>query len=635
MCGVLGWIDPSLNDGAAAMRMVEPALATLAERGPDDARLEWGPGWILGHTRLAIIDLSRRSGQPMTDGRGLWLVYNGEIYNFRELRSELEGLGCRFHSSGDAEVLLQSLRQWGLECLPRLRGMFAFALLDTTRRELVMARDRFGVKPLAYDVHGQGIRFASDLRALRSLPDGRRDIDAESAYLYMALGYIPAPHTISRGVRKVKPGHYVRVRWSNSGVEDVREVRYWSINSVQADGDAAHMSADAEHEFEARAFEAVRYRLISDVPLGTFLSGGIDSTLVTACSRELEPDAELATFTMGFDDPAHDESPFARAIARELKTSHHEFRLSTQDIQEGWSRLWHAYDEPFADSSALPTLMLSRFAASSVKVALTGDGGDETGCGYDWHQALDRFETALKGTGPNAVDRIAGFRLRHHIPSGRPLDRVHLWSILRTGLSDERLGLLPLADPLNQQPLSEYFREWSRELDPAVDCFTWAGQLDLLTYVPDDLMVKSDRASMSVGLELREPLLDHDLTKWFLRAPVSARIDRESGRTKLPSRRFLARRIPTSLFEELPKHGFTAPLPAWLSGPLAEPLSEALERLGSGRLDPVVLPSGCTSWRDTDPILNDEGKTFLWRVMCFSEWLRNNSSPMDDGPRSR
>jgi asparagine synthase (glutamine-hydrolysing) len=280
--------------------------------------------------------------------------------------------------------------------------------------------------------------------------------------------------------------------------------------------------------------------------------------------------------------------------------------------------------------------MLSRFAASHVKVALTGDGGDETGCGYDWHQNLCRFDAALAGAAPNDAARMARFRDRHRIPPARPIDRAGLWSILRTGLSDEVLGLLPLVDPRGHKPLSEYFREWSGQLDPTSDCFTWSGQMDLLTYLPDDLMVKSDRASMSVGLELREPLLDHNLTAWLLHAPASVRFDGETGKTKLPSRRFLASRLPTSLFD-LPKHGFTAPLPLWLSGPLAESLNEALERLASGRLEPVVLPAGCKSWRDCDPLLKDEEMTFLWRVMCFSEWHRQQHSETHDRhlPRQR
>ena len=626
MCGVLGWIDPALIDREAAIRMARPALSVLRDRGPDDQRLEWGPGWILGHTRLAIIDLSRRSSQPMTDGHGLWLVYNGEIYNFRELRAELEAKGCMFTSDGDAEVLLQALRHWGLGCLERLRGMFAFALLDMNRRELVLARDRYGVKPLAYEIQGAGIRFASDLRALRSLPKASREINSESAYLYMALGYIPAPHTIHQNVRKVKPGHCVRVRWSDAGVNDVREVPYWSIRASHDNGHRPDcVSEDVLGEYERHVAEAVRCRLISDVPVGTLLSGGIDSTLVTSFGRELS-DFPVPAFTMGFDDPGFDEAPFARAIANELGGGHHEFQMTDSDVEDVWNQMWTAYDEPFADSSAIPTLLLSNHVASSVKVALTGDGGDETGCGYQWHQALNRLDPfgAVCGEGmtDSRTERMAGFRKWHRIPEQRAIDRAGLWSALRTGLSDEMLGILPLADPLTNQPLSEYFRDWSRDLSDVEDCFTWAAKMDLLTYLPDDLMVKADRASMSVGLELRSPLLDHELTAWLLRSPVSARFDHERSVTKLLSRRSLEHRLSATHFDR-PKQGFTPPLPKWLAGPLAAQMADALERLRNGRLDPIVLPRGCDSWRDCDPALRDRNIDFLWRIISFSEWSRH------------
>ena len=625
MCGILGWIDPALIDREAAIRMAEPALSGLRSRGPDDQRLEWGPGWILGHTRLAIIDLSRRSSQPMTDGRGLWLVYNGEIYNFRELRAELEAKGCQFVSDGDAEVLLQALRHWGLSCLERLRGMFAFALVDVERREIVLARDRYGVKPLAYEIRGRGIRFASDLRALRSLPNASREVDSESAYLYMALGYIPAPHTIHRGVRKVKPGHYVRIRWSDGGVDDVRELPYWSARALRDNGHSADsIKGDLLGEFEQRVADAVRCRLISDVPVGTLLSGGIDSTLVTSFSRKLSR-FPVPAFTMGFDDAGFDEAPFARAIAKELGGNHHEFQLTDSDLDGVWNQMWTAYDEPFADSSAIPMLFLSKRVASSVKVALTGDGGDETGCGYEWHEALNRldpFGTDRGGMPDSREERMARFRGRHRIPEQRTIDRAGIWSTLRSGLSDEMLGVLPLADPLTYKPLSDYFREWSRDLADVEDCFSWAGAMDLLTYVPDDLMVKADRASMSVGLELRSPLLDHDLTAWLLRSPVSARFDQQRRVTKVLLRRSLESRVSATLLDR-PKQGFTPPVQQWLAGPLAGQMADTLERLESGCLDPIVLPRGCISWRDCDPVLLDGNIDFLWRIISFSEWSKH------------
>jgi asparagine synthase (glutamine-hydrolysing) len=623
MCGVLGWIDPALTDRDTASRMAAAALSALRNRGPDDQRIEWGPGWVLGHTRLAIIDLSQRSSQPMTDGQGLWLVYNGEIYNFRALRAELEAKGHRFVSEGDAEVLLHAFKQWGVACLERLRGMFAFAIVDVARQEIVLARDRYGVKPLAYEIQGDGIRFASDLRALRSLPNASRDIDAESAYLFLTLGYIPAPHTIHRGVRKVKPGHYVRARWFSKGVSHVEERAYWSIGALHHDVAHHAMDGDLLPEFERRVADAVGSRLISDGPVGTLLSGGIDSALVTSFGRELSG-GSMASFTMGFDDPAYDEAPVARAVADILGCSHHEFRMSRSGVGDVFARMWAAYDEPFADSSAVPTLELSRQVASSVKVALTGDGGDETGCGYDWHRSLNRLDPAgdPRGFSDTRDERMTRFRKRHRIQRDRAIDRPELWGVLRTGLSDEMLDMLPLSEPGTHAPLSEYFREWSRDLNEVGDCYTWAGCMDLLTYVPDDLMVKSDRASMSVGLELREPLLDHDLTMWLLSIPVSARFDSDSNTTKVLPRRALSSRIPPDIFDR-PKQGFTPPVATWLAGPLGEQMDDALARLSDGRLEPIALPRGCASWLEADPVLRDVNNEFLWRILCFSEWNRH------------
>ncbi|MEO8576939.1 MAG: asparagine synthase (glutamine-hydrolyzing), partial [Gemmatimonadales bacterium] len=537
--------------------------------------------------------------------------------------------GCRFASDGDAEVLLQALKHWGLACVERLRGMFAFAFVDIGRKELVLARDRYGVKPLSYERNGAGIRFASDLRALRSLPNASREIDVESAYLFMALGYVPAPHTIHQGVRKVKPGHYVRVRWSDSGVDDVREHPYWNMRELHGNAhDFDSINGSLSDEFERRVTDAVRCRLISDVPVGTLLSGGIDSTLVTSFSREIS-DHPVPSFTMGFDDPRLDEAPFARAIANALGGDHHEFQMTDADVEDVWSRMWTAYDEPFADSSAIPTLMLSGHVASSVKVALTGDGGDEVGCGYDWHRSLNRLDPFGGDCEENVADshaeRMARFRRWHRIPEGRAIDRAGIWSALRTGLSDEMLGVLPFADATSQKPLSEYFREWSRDLDQVEDCFMWAGQMDLLTYLPDDLMVKADRASMSVGLELRSPLLDHELASWLLRSPVASRFDQTTGITKVLARKSLARRISPDLLAR-PKQGFTAPLEKWLGGPLADSMADALERLEAGDLDPIVLPRRSSSWNNCDPAIRDENIDFLWRVISFSEWRKQAGS---------
>ncbi|MBI3015276.1 MAG: asparagine synthase (glutamine-hydrolyzing) [Candidatus Tectomicrobia bacterium] len=561
MCGILGWVGVG-GEPEAVKNSARPALEALRRRGPDGSRLEAGPGWLLGHTRLAILDLTERASQPMTDGEGHWLVYNGEVYNFEELRRELEARGARFQSTGDAEVVLYAMREWGVACLGRLRGMFAFGWLDAGRRELILARDRYGVKPLAYEHGKDDFRFASDLFALRALPGGSREIDSESAYLYLGLGYVPNPRSILKRVRKVRPGHYLRVRWSEEGF-DVQEYAYWSMSEVAAASEPGRESrTDLLERYEELVGEAVRYRLISDVPVGSLLSGGIDSTLVTAFSRQ-QPGAEVPSFTMGFEDPRADEAPFAREVAKHLGGKHTEFRIREEEVLKIWDGLWGVYDEPFADSSALPMVALCRLVAPHVKVGLTGDGGDEAFCGYPWHRALGRLNGSRQVPGP--VRRLIATMTATVLPSFRykalvfsQVDRVAQWSALRTGLSEDTARLLPVEHADERAPLSEYFRQGAQGLKAVTDPLDWACRMDLLTYLPDDLMVKADRASMSVGLELREPLLDHDLTTWCLRLPVTFRYDQSAHRGKVFPRDLLERRVPKDLWER-PKQGSATP----------------------------------------------------------------------------
>ena len=636
MCGILGWISPWHTDRDAATQAALPALAALHGRGPDGNRLEFGSGWLLGHTRLAIIDLSERASQPMSDGLGAWLVYNGEIYNFKELRQELSAEGFKFRSSSDTEVLMYALRHWGPACFERLRGMFAFGWLDTTRRELILARDRYGVKPLAYELRKDSFRFASDLFALRSLPGGGRDIDAESAYLYMGLGYVPAPHSILAGIRKVRPGHYLRVRWSEAGFE-LREHQYWSISQIPLAATAVKEDkGDILNKYEELVGEVVRYRLISDVPVGNLLSGGIDSTLVTALCRE-QAATQVPSFTMGFEDPRVDEAPFARVLAEHLGGQHTEFRLGEEDVLKVWDSLWSVYDEPFADSSALPMVALCRLVAPHVKVGLSGDGGDETFCGYPWHRAVDRLNglmviPAFLRRPIGAMTAALAPSLRYKASAFRQADRIGQWSALRTGLSDGTSTLLPVQGADARAPFREYFFEWSRGLDSVTDPLDWACRMDLLTYLPDDLMVKADRASMNVGLELREPLLDHQLTEWCLRLPIGFRYDRTTDTSKVLPRGVLERRVPKALFER-PKQGFTPPLDRWLNGPLLPAVRDALDRLRRGDLAPLHLPSACKDWSECASRLNDRHQQFLWRIVCFSEWTRRHA--LDIVPSAR
>lgn len=623
MCGIFGWISPSIRDTAELRASLNPALEALRPRGPDGCGVTIGEGWALGHTRLAILDLTNRAAQPMGDGRGGWLVYNGEIYNFRELGKELEGRGVVFRSSGDSEVLLHAMRVWGPECLPRLRGMFAFAWFDERERRLVLARDRYGVKPLTYRIRGGEICWASDLFGLRALPGCvGMAIDPDAARLYFAMGYVPAPHSIWSGCRKLRPGHWLEARWGRDWDAVVREGPYWTLAEVRpADGRGEPGEALCD-EYVQRARESLRYRLISDVPVGSLLSGGIDSSLATALARE-ESDADVPAFTMGFEEPEVDESGFASAIAARLGGNHHAFRIRASDVLDVWERLWRIYDEPFADASALPMVALCEGVAQQVKVAISGDGGDETGCGYPWHWALRRLEAALAW--PMTIRTCAATIAARLGPEaryrGRALaakDRVGRWMALRTGLGPGDETRLPVREGTEGIVL-RHFADAARSIGELPDPLDWACHMDLATYLPDDLMVKADRASMSVGLELREPFLDHELTSWLLSLPSGSRVDARYRESKVLMRCAMDRRVPRQLFER-PKRGFTPPLAVWLQGPLANCARRAKQRLEDGELEPLALPDGCRDWDDCARRLDDRHLQFLWRLICFSEW---------------
>jgi asparagine synthase (glutamine-hydrolysing) len=621
MCGILGWIGAQSNT-PEAFEACGRGIAALRNRGPDGARIQQGSDWVLGQTRLAILDLTERASQPMRDERGSWIVFNGEIYNFKELRRELEGKGARFRTTGDTEVLLAALTHWGLGALTRLRGMFAFGWIDPDRKELILARDRYGVKPLVWERTTDGVRFASDLFALDAMAGGARAraIDPQQVQRYLMLGYVPAPHTIWKGPRKLLPGHFLRIKWGATGATNIEERSYWRLSDIPTA--AAEMPSGGFERFTDELREAVRSRLVSDVPIGLLLSGGVDSSLVAAVCAEL-PGPKLPSFTMGFDDVGSDERPFARKVAEDLKLHNENFLLSDEDgIETDFDEMWRSFDEPFADSSALPTLALCREVRKYVKVAVGGDGGDEVWGGYSWHAALARAERAFAL--PICLRRLgyiashpAGERWRYKARVVAASDRLAAWAALRTGLSDEMAKFLPVAaEPLS---IRECFAEGADRVGAAAGPLDWAARMDLATYLPDNLMVKADRASMRVGLELREPLLDHQFTAWGLSVPVGMRFDETAARGKLFARRFLAQRIRSASFDR-PKQGFTPPLRRWLNGPLAERKLAAIADIEAGRLLPMALPPGHETWAECAKKLGDRHLQFLWRVVCFAGW---------------
>ena len=574
MCGIAGIFHcatPKPVDPARIERMCD----ALAHRGPDGAGVWTAPGVGLGFRRLAIIDLAG-SEQPMAsaDGRAM-LVFNGEIYNYRELRRELEALGARFRTAGDGETILAAWQQWGVDCLARLHGMFAFALYDLPTRRLLLARDRLGVKPLYTARLSDGsLAFASELKGLLAHPLLRREIDPLAIEDYLAWGYVPDHRSILSGVEKLPAGHY---RLLEHGREPAGPVQWWDVSFAERrPGSAADLGAQLLH----RLREGVTSRMTADVPLGAFLSGGVDSSSVVALMAEASPDP-VTTCSIGFDVSAFDETDHARAVARRFATAHHERQVSPDDFA-AIDRLAGIFDEPFADASALPTLRVCALAREHVTVALSGDGADEAFAGYR-RQAFQLREDRVRALLP------AGLRATLFGAAGRYYPKAD-WAprALRAKATLQALGAtseegyaraLSVCPPELRETLytAEFRRlrgDYRAEQPllatmrgaPARTGLDRAQYADLKFWLPGDILTKVDRTSMAVGLEAREPLLDHRLVEFAAGLPERMRIRGRQGKWLL--KQVMRRHLPDEVLFR-PKMGFVTPIAEWLRGPLA------------------------------------------------------------------
>lgn len=638
MCGITGLLSRSerreheLRDVAARMTQ------TLAHRGPDGTGvwLDAACGVALGHRRLAVLDLSEHGRQPMLSHCGrLCLVYNGEIYNHRALRQELETLGHRFRGRSDTEVLLAALGQWGLErTLRRLVGMFAFAVWDRREGTLQLARDAVGIKPLYYGWQGDCFLFGSELKAFRAYPGFEAEIDREALALLLRHNYVPAPLSIYRGISKLPAGCVLSV--SLQSPRPAPQV-WWDLRQTAQEA-AARPLQGSDHEaadaLEHRLREAVGLQMEADVPLGAFLSGGIDSSTVVAM-MQAQSARQVETFTIGFEEAGYSEAAQAKAVANHLGTRHTEYYVTAQQTREQIPRLPAVYDEPFADSSQIPTMVLCGLARQKVTVCLSGDGGDELFCGYDRYFYLQRLWRRmawcpgwLRRAGATLARAAAGA-----LGSRRPARRLHT-----------------LAEMLSVASGAEFYARFNTHWRNPAQVVLGAGQapmvapaagawpdcrslleqmmgLDAATYLPDDLLVKVDRASMAVGLEVRVPLLDHRLAAFAWSLPLEMKV--RGGQTKWLLRRVLERYLPRALIDR-PKMGFGVPLATWLRGPLRD-WAEALlaeRRLrdeGFFRPEPIRQKwiehlSGRHNWQ-----------YLLWDVLVFQAWWEASRSREPSG----
>ena len=575
MCGIAGWV------GAGGGREVLDAmLRALEHRGPDDTGRSLDGEAALGMTRLSIIDLVTGQ-QPMTSADGMaTLVFNGEIYNFRDLRGELQARGRRFATRSDTEVLLRAWEAYGPACVDRLRGMFAFAVWDARRRRLFLARDRVGKKPLYY-WHRDGVLvFASEPKALLRHPAVGRALDLTALEHYAAFGYTPAARSIFDGIAKLPPGHTATLA---GGVLSV--ARYWTLPA----GAPAARPAPREEllgRVRAEVRDAVRARLEADVPLGVFLSGGVDSSVIVACMRELNV-GRLATFSVGFGaDLSHDERPYARAVAQRFETEHHEEVLEPKAVDLAAAVVRYV-DEPFADSSAIPTLVVAEATARHLKVALSGIGGDETFGGYPRYlgvrlsEAWARAPRVLRA-GPEALARwlpdsagsrnLGDWARRFADGAGRPMPERYIgWTRFFDGQALDALATPALARHFGSDVEAPHRAAWAGRRDG--DAVDGAWRIDLATYLPDDLLTMADRMSMARSLELRAPFCDHRLIEFSLTIPAAAKL--EGFRLKALLKAAFADVLPPTVVNRR-KQGFMIPLSRWLRTTLRDLVDDTL-----------------------------------------------------------
>lgn len=626
MCGIAGFVDFKAQSG---VRELEEMIATLNHRGPDDRGYEVfhvEQGVIgLAQARLSIIDTSPAGHQPMHH-QDLTIVFNGEIYNYRELREQLRTLGHTFSTGSDTEVILHAYQAWGNECVHRFIGMFVIVLFDRSRGVIRIFRDRCGVKPLYYSFHDGIFLFGSELKALVAHPRFDKTINHDVLPGYLDSGFIGAPHTIYQKAKKLNPASWLTIDIREASMQD--EVRYWSINDFYSKPFAydAISYEEARDEVIRLLRSAVEYRMVSDVPVGLFLSGGYDSSMVAALLQSQRTE-QIQTFTIGFESPK-DEAPFARRIAQHLGTSHHELYCSPREAQEIIPRLPFYFDEPFADSSAIPTILVSEFARKHVTVALSADGGDELFGGYVTYQNLlskSEWLHSIPSPVRNLLGRSASL-MSHLIPSSRP-QWHHQFSGAALAMHPDstvqaaRLFLLMSSIPSRYKKAllgvaASPLRAQEQQAIRHATAIEWAMAHDFNHYMADDILVKVDRATMSTSLEGREPLLDHRLAEFVSRLPLSYKMGQ--GYSKRLLKDIAHQFIPSALLDR-PKTGFSLPIFSWLKGDLAYLIDEYLT-MEKFRESQLFVPEGATQIVKQFKAGTLHHTPIIWRLLMAQMW---------------
>jgi asparagine synthase (glutamine-hydrolysing) len=647
MCGISGFLlpGPTISRGAAESGLWS-MIATLRHRGPDDEGV-WTNGRVgLAHARLSIIDLSPAGHQPMASADGTaWITYNGEVYNFAEIRHELEALGYPFRSRSDTEVIVNGWHAWGPKIFSRLRGMFALAIWDRRSQRLVLARDRLGKKPLYYAPTATAFLFGSEIKAVLAWPGLSRRADLSAIDSYLTFGYVAAPQTAFAGIRKLPAAHYLVLDALPDGsLGEPELVRYWRLPGPR--GARRHRpAAELRRELVAQLEEAVRLRLISDVPLGAFLSGGVDSSAVVATMARVGG-GRVKTFSIGFSAKEYDETRYARMVAERYGTDHEELVVEPDAIAVLPQLIWH-YGEPFADPSAIPTYYVSEMARRKVTVALNGDGGDECFLGYPRYKAMHHLSRldgmprwSRGGLGrslalaPPALQRrfkIPRVRALLQAPDQRP-SRRYAFTIVYFTDDDKAAGY---GDAMQQQLAGsalDLLEPYFAEADSLVSGANWA---DIYTYLPDDLMVKVDVASMAHGLESRSPLLDHVFMEWAAELPQQLKM--AHGETKALFKAAMEPYLPKELLYR-PKMGFGCPVDHWFRSELKEFAYETLLSQ-SARERGLFRPAYVRQLLEEHCAFARDHHTRLWALLMlelwFQMWIDSPTEPVALHPPGR
>lgn len=628
MCGIIGYID--FHKEVVSSNVINTMLKTIKHRGPDNFGYEIeknnDANIVLGHARLSIIDLTENGNQPM-HYKHFSTVYNGEIYNYKELRQELTVLGHQFKTDSDTEVILHCFEEWGVHSVTKFIGMFAIVIYDKLKNDITIIRDRAGVKPLYYYHTDDLFIFGSELKPFLKHPSFKKEIDEESLKLYFRFGYIPAPYSIFKNCYKLEPGHFLKYDIISKKVETTT---YWEAKSFYAASKSTHTYDEAKSHLKGLLKSACDYRMVSDVPVGVFLSGGYDSSLVTAMLQK-DSDEKIKTFTIGFEN-GNNEIEYAKKVSKHLGTEHTDYICSAKDAQNIIPTLSYFYDEPFADSSAIPTILVSKLAKEQVKVVLSADGGDEVFGGYTRYlslreklKAINKIPSIMHGASSLVLQTALQLIPKDKVNLLHKIDGIHKSldknSNNQSAKMFKSMCSLPevyLTDIFKKKAIEDYKTVFEEDYHGVHDEIELSMLIDYKMYMQNDILTKIDRATMSMSIEGREPLLDHRLLEYAATLPLDYKIHNSGGKRILKD--IVHDYIPKEIMER-PKAGFSVPIDYWLSNDLAYYIDEYLNQKSlseSSLFDESAVLTIVKQYKENKL----HYKNLIWKLIIFQMWYK-------------